>query len=265
MSSVTASLHSMYTNTRLAGVMNPWSCQPCMRRDRSTFLNHNIISLGLSSFSLKHLRHMNWLRHRKSSPVDAWTITRLGVMIDCWLGCFITESSCLPLWVWVGGSLWLGTVGTGTASGPSFRSRCDSFRSGNDCCDFLRFSLFKCSTGSLGVGFTFLVLFFFVEAATNRFHVRAGINTGCRLMLFSVFPLLECPPSVLTSTTPPFLDDGDMESTVPISPSSVKVSDFPNVGVPETGAGISLSAQTPVLSPIDNFIDHLINCGRGCG
>jgi len=143
-------------------------------------------------------------------------MTRLGEMMERLLGCRWTERSCFPFWdafwVWFDRRLLSGTVGTGTASGPDF-----VLRSEPDW-DFLRFSLFSWSTGLLiwetgGFGFTFLALFFLAEAATNRFHVRADISTEWRLRLFSVLPLA---PSVFSSRIPPFLDVGEIESTVPI-------------------------------------------------
>ena len=149
-------------------------------------------------------------------------MTLLGEMSERLLGCFWTAISCLAFcWtvcVWLLRRLWSGTVGTGTASGPGL----DALRSDPDCWDFLRFSLFSWSTGLLawemgGFGFTFLALFFFAEAATRRFHVRADINTEWRFRLFSVFPLAACPASGFSSRIPPFLEVGEIESTVPIS------------------------------------------------
>lgn len=161
---------------------------------------------------------MNSLKQRSSSPVEAWTITRRGEIIERVLACLWTGRSCLPFcepfWLWLARRLLSGTVGTGTASGPGF------LRSEPDC-DFLRFSVFSWSTGLLiwetgGLGFTFLALFFLADAATNLFHVRADMRTEWRFKLFSVLPLAPCPASVFSSRIPPFLEVGEMESTVPI-------------------------------------------------
>jgi len=124
MSSVTLSWHRRYTNTRLADVMKPWSCQPCMRRVRPMFLNQRMTSPQVNSFSLQHLRHMKPPKQRSSSPVDAWITTHLAKRRETLLGCFWTDvifTSPPPFWdvIFWDVIFWdvMGTVGTRTGMG----------------------------------------------------------------------------------------------------------------------------------------------------
>lgn len=195
--------------------MKPWSCQPCSRRVRSTFRNQTITSLGLSSLSLKHLLQKNSPRQRRSSPVDAWTITRLGETRDSLLGCFCTAISFFPLWEGVsdcvGGGFCVGIVGNGTG----LDSWLEPF-SGLKYCAFFRFSLFSCSTCSplpcsnWESGLTFLAFFLLDEVVTSLLSDKADSRTECFLRLLS----LGSGPS---TTIVVFRDVGDIDKTVPIT------------------------------------------------
>lgn len=172
--------------------MKPSSCQPCINRVWSTFLNQAITSFEVRSEILRQRRRRNRPRQSSSSPVEAWTVMRTGGVRTWQLGWFFCTSSCCL----VTGSLVCSSSWDGASVSP-------------DCGGEFWGGAFKSSpiwmVGN-GCGLTFLLLFCLTILKPKVDTINLGLLR----------------PLLLRSSTSS-CNTGETESTVPIIPATSNV------------------------------------------